>query len=336
MKRTLLSNCLLISQLFLSSAAAPRAAEASALRLLKTIPLPGVEGRFDHFALDAGRGRLFVAALGNDTLEVMDVAGARRIKSVAGLHMPTGVWYVPGTDRVYVGNGRDGSLKILRGGDYSLEKSIPDLPDADNVRFDAEAGKIYVGYGDGALAIVDTRNNNLQDRLPIKGHPESFRLETNGSRIFVNVPQARQIEVLDREQRRAVATWPLEDVQANFPMFLHEPGKRLFVGCRRPPRLLVLNTDTGARVAETTIHGDTDDLYYDAKRRRLYISCGEGFIDVVAEDGDRYPRVESIPTAPGARTSWFSPELDRYFLAVPHRGSQAAVIRVYRPAERTP
>jgi DNA-binding beta-propeller fold protein YncE len=306
--------------------------QSGTLKLIRTIPLPGVIGRFDHFAVDAKGHRLFVAALGNNTLEIVDIEAGQRLKSIAGLHKPTGVLYLASSNQIAVANGDDGTFKTFDGGSYELLKSLRGLDDADNVRFDAKAGTIYVGYGSGALAAIDAARMKQTGRIQLVAHPESFQLETQGPRIFVNVPDAKEIAVIDREKQSVVATWPMREFQANFPMALDEANHRLFIGCRKPARLVVFDTVTGKPVADIAISGDTDDLFYDAARGRLYLSCGEGFLDVVARrDADHYERIERVATASGARTSFYSPALDRLWLAVPQRGSQSAEIRAHQP-----
>jgi DNA-binding beta-propeller fold protein YncE len=307
------------------------AAEPVTLRLTKTIPLPGVNGRFDHFAEDVKGKRLFVAALGNDTLEVLDVAAGKHVRSITGLHMPTGVVFLPELNQIGVANGTDGTFKVFEGTSYELINNVRGLEDADNARFDAKTKLIYNGYGDGALAIIDSTTMKQTGNIKLAAHPESFQLETKGSRIFVNVPDAKQIAVIDREKRTVTATWPMDRFQANFPMALDEAHHRLFVGCRRPARLVVFDTATGRLVTDLPLSGDTDDLFYDGALERLYISCGEGFVDVIDQIAlDHYELRERIPTRAGARTSFFSAALNEYFVAFPKRGSQDAEIQVFQ------
>lgn len=308
------------------------AQESNTLKLTKTILLPGVKGRFDHFAIDAKGHRLFVAALGNDTLEVLDVAAGKHIKSIKGLHMPTGVVFLPEVNQIGVANGNDGTFKLFNGISYELAKSIGSLDDADNARFDPRTKLIYNGFGDGALAIIDFATMKQTGSIKLGGHPESFQLEADGPRIFVNVPDAKQVTVVDREKKSVVATWPMKEFQANFPMALDEANHRLFVGCRKPARLVVFDTTTGKPVANLAISGDTDDVFYDTALKRLYVSCGEGFVDVIDQrDADHYDLRDRIPTRAGARTSFFSAELKEFYLAVPLRGQKDAEIRVFQP-----
>jgi hypothetical protein len=307
------------------------AAEPAALKLTQTIPLPGVKGRFDHFAIDAKGRRLFAAALGNDTLEVIDLVAGKRIQSVAGMSKPTGILYLPESNQIFVANGDDGTLKILDGATLKVTKNLTGFDDADNLRFDPKTRLAYLGYADGALGVIDTAAASEVAKVPLPKHPESFQLEQGGNRIFVNVPDAKQVAVIDREKRVVIETWPMEKFRANFPMALDQTNQRLFIGCRKPARLVVLDTGIGKAVADMVIAGDIDDLFYDASHRRLYLSGGEGFLDVIAQrNADSYQMLERIPTRAGARTGFFSKDLNQFYLAVPQRGSQDAELRVFQ------
>jgi hypothetical protein len=189
---------------------------------------------------------------------------------------------------------------------------------------------IDVGYGSGALGIIDVGSGLKSGSIPLAGHPESFQLEQDGPRIFVNVPAANQIAIVDRIKKQVVSTWLLDGAHATFPMALDEANHRLFVGCRNPAKVLVYDTNTGRAVSTFSIVGDTDDLFYDTAHKHLYVTGGEGYLEVFAQESqDRYTRLQRTPTAPGARTSFFVPELSRLYIAVPHRGTQAAALQVF-------
>ncbi|HLY60102.1 MAG TPA: hypothetical protein VKV95_05005 [Terriglobia bacterium] len=308
----------------------PLAAQRDVLRQVQTIPLPHVEGRIDHMGVDVQGERLFVAALGNNTVEVLDLRANKWATRITGLKEPQGIVFVPRENKLFIANGGDGALRIFDGTTFKLLTTAQFSSDADNVRYDAGQNQIFVGYGEGALGLLDAATGRKLADIPLQGHPESFRLEESGTRIFVNVPSAdHSIAVLDRVKRSMIATWTLE-AQANFPMALDETGHRLMVVTRRPPRLIVLDSQSGKVVASEPVVGDADDVFYEAAHKRVYISGGEGFIDVFEQrDPDHYAPIAKLPTAAGARTSCFVPELNRLYLAVPHRGNQMAEIRVY-------
>src|SRR5215472_4889625 len=314
----------------LALAGTVQAAQSNALRQVQTIPLPNVEGRIDHMSVDVQGQRLFMAALGNNTLEVIDLRAGTRITSIKDLREPQGIFFVPKENRLFVANGDDGTCRVFDGSSYKLLQTVHFQSDADNVRYDATPNQIYVGYGEGALGVLDAASGKKVAETALPAHPESFRLEQSGPRVFVNLPNANHtIAVVDRAKRSVIATWQLE-AQANFPMALDEPDHRLLVVTRRPPLLVVLNAESGKQVASYPTVGDADDAFYDAAHKRVYVSGGEGFIDVFDQHGpDDYKPCGRIPTASGARTSLFVPELNRLYLAVPHRGTQMAEIRVY-------
>ncbi|MFB3922021.1 MAG: YncE family protein [Terriglobia bacterium] len=316
----------------LALAGALDAADSVALRQVQTIPLPGVEGRIDHLGVDVRGQRLFVAALGNNSLEVLDLRAGTRVRSITGLRAPQGVFFVPNENKLFVASADDGTCRIFDGNSYQLISVIRFSSDADNVRYDAAQGRIYVGYGDGALGILDAATGKKIADIDLGAHPESFRLEESGPRIFVNLPDANHtIAVVDRARRSVIATWKVEQ-QANFPMILDEPDHRLLVVTRKPARLVVLETNSGRQVASYPAVGDADDVFYDSAHKRVYISGGEGFIDIFDQQNpSQYRLAGRIATATGARTSLFVPELNRLYLAVPHRGNQPAEIRVYEP-----
>ena len=304
---------------------------AQPLRLDKTIELPDVQGRIDHLSLDLKGERLFVAALGNNTVEVIDIKGGKRAKTIVGLREPQGVRYVPDVDRLYVANGKDGSVRVFDGNSYSLLKTIDYGDDADNLRYDAEHKRIYVGYGSGALGEFDSDGNKIAD-IRLDAHPESFQLEKDSPRIYVNLPGSRKVAVVDREKHTVTATWGTGMAFSNYPMALDESDHRLFVVTRLPARLLVLDTNTGKIIQKLPAVGDCDDVFYDRTRKRIYASGGEGEISVIEQkDPDHYTELARIATVKGARTSFFSPELDRLFLAVRHEGSQSAAVKVFAP-----
>jgi DNA-binding beta-propeller fold protein YncE len=321
----------LVAALIAALSAGPALAEeVSPLKLVQTIPLPNVEGRIDHLAVDLKGQRLFVAALGNNTVEVIDLRSGTRVRSLTGLHEPQDVAFIEDLAKLFVSNGGSGALNIFDGSSLEVIGAVKFPDDADNMRLDATGSQLYVGYGDGALAIMDVKDGKQVGVVKLAAHPESFQLETVGNRIFVNVPNANQIAVIDRRQRRVLTTWALRAACANFPMALDEAHHRLFVGCRQPAKLLAFDTESGKVVASLDCAGDPDDLFYDRERRRLYVSAGAGAINVFLQrDAGHYELIAKLPTAAGARTALLVPQFSRFYLAVPHRGAQRAEVRVY-------
>ena len=307
------------------------AQNASTLKLKATIGLPGVQGRIDHFGFDAEGERLFVCALGNNTVEVLDLRKGQRIHSITGLGAPQGIAYVPQLNRIFVANDKGGSCKIYDGKSFQQISELNFKDDADNVRYDDAAKKIYVGFGTGGIAIVNAADGKQVGLFKLSAHPEAFELEQNGRRIFVNVPDARQVAVIDRDKGEVIATWKTDLAFGNFSMALDETNHRLFVGCRLPPKLVVLNTDSGDVVAKTDISSDPDEVFYDSKRHLIYVICGAGKIDIIEQtDANTYRASAKTQTANGARTGLFVPELDTLFVAVPYRGAQQPEIRAYQ------
>jgi len=315
----------LVSLLSIGAVAQPD----SPLKLTRTIALPTVTGRLDHLAFDAPRQRLYVTAPVNNTVEVVDLPAGKALDPLP-VKEPHDALLLSKPNLLYVTSGADGCVKVFDCAAERPIKTIGHLPDADNLRFDAPAGRIYVAYGDGALAMINAQTGVQTVTIPLAGHPEGFAIESLGERIFVNVPAARHIAVIQRLSREVVATWPPGTNAANFSMALDEASQRLFVACRQPPRLVVLDTKTGRRVAELETAGDVDNLFYDARRKRLYASCGEGFLEcVAAPDADHYQALPRLATARGARTCLFEEVSSQLFLAVPRRENQPAEIRVF-------
>src|SRR5215471_16397567 len=331
------ASCLTLSVLACVVAAAAQQLptdESAPLVLVRIIPIPGVAGRFDHMAVDNKGGRVFAAVYGNDSVEVLDTARGRRDRSVQeGFSKPQMVVYLPDMNRIVVSNEGDGSCKILDANTYKVIDTVKFSDDADQLRYDPSAKRVYVGYGDGAIGVFDaTTNKKIGEDFEVGAHPESFQLEENGPRIFVNLASISQIAVIDRNTRK-IEKWKLQSAGTNFPMSLDESHRRLFVAARKPARLLVLDMDTGKEIASLPGAIDTDDMSYDSDRKRIYVTSGEGFIFVYQQiDPDRYQRIAKIPTTIGARTSVYTGQVGKhnsFYLAIPARADRGAELWVY-------
>jgi DNA-binding beta-propeller fold protein YncE len=305
----------------------------STLQLEEQIPVPNVAGRLDHFTADTKRKRLIFSALGNNSVEIVDVFAGRVMHSITGVAEPQGPLYVPDVDKLFVADAGDGKLNIFDGATYTLRNSIDLGTDPDNVRYDAASKKVLVGFGedDGGVAVIDPASEKrVGDIYKTGGHPESFQVEASGSHIFVNVPdQGNVVESIDRKTG-AVTKWPLKGLRGNYAMALNEADHRLFTVTRKPPMLVVLDTQTGKEVARMRAAGECDDVYFDAGRKRIYVIGGEGFISVIEQkDPNHYELLENVPSAIGVRTGYFFSKRDRFYVGVPARGSEPAQIWTY-------
>jgi hypothetical protein len=300
------------------------------LRLEAKIPLGDVRGRIDHMAADINRHRLFVAELGNNTVGIVDVGQGKVLQVLGGQKEPQGIGYLPGTDTLYVANGGDGSLRLFQGPNYTVNGRIDFGNDADNVRVDQSNQRVVVGYGAGALAVIDGAKTNKTGEIRLPAHPEGFQLEPDAGLAYVNLPNARGIAVADLSSGKVTAIWPVGGASANFPMALNGDANQVLAVFRNPPKLGVFDKRDGSIIRMVDTCGDADDVFVDAKRHRVYVSCGAGVIDIF--DARSYERVSRLPTVSGARTSLFVPELDRLFLAVRAGGGNPAAIWVFGPA----
>jgi hypothetical protein len=300
------------------------------LRLEAKIPLGDVRGRIDHMVADINRHRLFVAELGNNTVGIVDVGQGKVLQVLGGQKEPQGIGYLPGTDTLYVANGGDGSLRLFQGPNYTVNGRIDFGNDADNVRVDQSNQRVVVGYGAGALAVIDGAKTNKTGEIRLPAHPEGFQLEPDAGLAYVNLPNARGIAVADLSSGKVTAIWPVGGASANFPMALNGDANQVLAVFRNPPKLGVFDKRDGSIVRMVDTCGDADDVFVDAKRHRVYVSCGAGVIDIF--DARSYERVSRLPTVSGARTSLFVPELDRLFLAVRAGGGNPAAIWVFGPA----
>lgn len=311
------------------------ASSAAPLVLTGAIPLENVRGRIDHFGFDPNN-RLFVSALGNNTEEVINLSTQRVVHTITGVPAPQGVVYSPETNKLFVASTK-GKLYIYDGTTFDLITMIDFHGDADNLRYDPAEKRVYVGYGEDetrAIGMLDAiTNKRLDDEFKVGAHPESFQLEKSGPNIYVNVPDLKQIVVINRKTH-ATSRWALS-LGANFPMALDEPDHRLFIASRAPSRMAVFNTDSGHVVTALPSVQDADDLYYDPVRKRIYVTGGEGYISVFQQkDADHYEFLTKVPSSLGARTAGYFGKIgkkgfDRLYVAVPARADHGAEIRIY-------
>jgi DNA-binding beta-propeller fold protein YncE len=321
---------LLAASLFWPAATDAQAASPP-LILEAKIPLGQVSGRIDHLGIDAKRQRLLVAELGNNSLGVVDLAAGKVLHRIAGLSEPQGVAYVPFADTIFVANAGDGSVRVLRAEDLTPIGRIELGDDADNVRVDAAHKRVLVDYGKGALAVIDPASLTKTADIRLKAHPEGFQIDETGTEVFVNVPDAHEVGVVDLATG-STGSLPTQGAGSNFPMAIDGEARQVLVVFRRPPNLMALSSQDGHVVAKVETCGDADDVFVDRKRHRVCVSCGEGVVDVLEANETGYRRLARVPTVSGARTSLFVPELDRLFVAVRAASNEPAAIWVFRPA----
>jgi len=315
-------------------AAASVAETAPPLILTASVPLEGVKGRFDHFA--SGKGKVFVSGLGNNTVEVIDLFQGTRVHEITGVPNPQGVIFSPEANKLFVASEK-GKVYIYDGDSFKLITTLDFDGGADNLRYDAASKRVYVGCGDSeknsAIAAVDSITNKRIDEVyKLGGEPESFQLEKSGPNIYVNVPDLKQIVAINRATKE-LTRWPVTPAQ-NFPMALDEANHRVIVGTREPATISVFDTGTGKMVASLPTVQDTDDLYYSAEHKRIYVAGREGSIWVYQQsDPDHYTLLSKVPTVLGAGTAGYfgrqGKGFDRFYLAIPAGANTNAEVRIY-------
>lgn len=314
------------------------------VRLARSMDLPGVAGagagtattgRIDHLAYDPATERLFVACVGNGSLEVLDLASGRHVASIGGLDEPQGVAVVPrpgAASRVFVACGGDGTLRAYDAASLQTSGQVVVGDDADNVRWDARTGKLYVGNGGsagGAITAVDPDTLAVATRTALAAHAEGFRLDPAGPRLFVNVPGGKvadepgTVVVANRDRGTIEASWSLRGAARNFPLAYVAERRLVLVVCRKPPLLIALDAATGDELARTPCIADADDLFFDAATGRAFVvGGGDGaesgaleVFDLPSRGGLR--RVAASPLPRGSRTGLFVPERRALYVAAP-------------------
>jgi DNA-binding beta-propeller fold protein YncE len=293
------------------------AAEEPPLERVQTIELKGPVGGLDHLALDAKRGRLFVANTINGSLDVVDLKAGKLLKQVPGQRGIRGIDYDPGSDRVFVGIGVGGICNFFDGQSYEMLKSIPLGDDADNVRYNPRTNRVYVVHADKELSVIDAKDYSVRQPIALPTSLGAFKLESSRPRMYANAKNDGVIAI-DTEQDKIIGRFSVAPSGVNAAVAIDEPNHRLFIGCRKNPALVVMDSDTGKIVASVPIPGDVDDLSFDPARKRIFASCGDGAIAVIRQlNEDSYESLGTIATVKRARTSIFNPETGHLYLAVP-------------------
>ena len=320
------SATVLVSSLALAGGGGPP------LKLVQTIELLGKAGKMDHLVVDSKGQRLFLANKVNNTLDIVDLKAGKLIKQVSGQAGVQGIAYASDLDRVYVALGTGGFCNIFDGKDYKLLKTVKFTDDADNVRYNAKTGRVYVAHAENALGVIDAKTFDIKADIKLPGSAEAFQLETGRPRLYLNVPSTSEIVVIDTDKNEIVTRYPIKSAGKNQAMAIDEANHRIFIGCRAKPMVVIMDTETGKETASVAIPGDVDDVFFDAKRKRIYASCGDGFLAVIKQvDADHYEALDKIATLKDARTSFFDAESGKLYLAVPRQpGKKGPEIHVYQ------
>ena len=325
--------------MLLAAAGGVMAQNKEPLKLVATIPLPGLkDGDFDHFAPDVDGHRLFLTDEENDKVDVLDTTSNTRIHTIEGTKAPHAILYRKDLNKLFVVEGDASAVKIYDGTTYKPLGEVKVTIDADSIAFDSATGYMYVVNGGreaktpySLISVIDTNTSKkLRDIKINNNHIEAIVLEKNGPRMFMNITGQGTVGVMDRNKSELSATWPLPaGVKSNVAMSLDEANHRLFVSAREPGKLVVLNSDTGKVIANLPAVAMVDDMVYDAKNKRIYLA-GDGFVDVFEQkDTDNYALLAKVPGSFRAKTGILVPDLNRYYLAVPHHAGKDAEVRVY-------
>jgi len=341
MRRVLLT-CLAALAISLVAYANVHAQEKEPLRLIQTIPMPNLKGRIDHMNVDVRGMRLFVAGLENGSVEVVDLQSGKWIRSIAGFQKPQGVAYVPSLNKFFVASGDDGMLRVFRSDTLGLLDSIKLDLGPNRLTYDPHRKLVYVGYGGrdagkdfGEVGIIDANTDKHIGDVQVAAHPAEVLLNKSGDILFVFVSSESKVEVIDTKNRKIVSAWPVSS-QRNGDGAFDEKTHRLFIGTRTPPEMIAMDSKSGKEVAHLPTVEGMDGVYFDAAHKRIYVSGGRGFdagyvFCYQQKDADHYETIGKIPTRPGAGTSFWSPELNRYYVAAPAHDNEQAAILVFEP-----
>lgn len=328
-----IASAILLSFLCAGSAPAQRALP---LQLQQTIPLPGVKGSFDHFAIDLATDTLFAAAKDNHTVEAVNLKTGNVIQSIAGLEKPHGLAWIAATHRLYVADGKLAQLQVYQGSPFKTSGTLKLSDDADDMVYDEQNGTLYVGHGGsnaanlGRIAVIDTKDFTLAADLPMAAHPEALDLDRQGQRVFANIADAAQVIVVDTKTNAIEDTWKLKGASDNTPMAYDAHDQILFIACRKPPVLIALDGNTGKEIGRIASNAGADDLFYDANLHRIYVITGAGDIDVYSMGVNQHlVSLGTVPTEKGAKTGLLVPSQHRLYVGIPGTSGNWAQIRVY-------
>lgn|ERR1035437_976459 len=304
------------------------------LQLTKIISLPGIKGRIDHLDINLKDQIVYIAALGSNAIEVVDLNKEKVVHSITGLDEPQGIGYIPQNHEIFIANGGNGDCYFYNAITFEKLATIHLKSDADDVRYDSADKKIYVGYGSGGIAIIDADKHKQVGDVKLPAHPEGFQIDKN--LLYVNLPGPDMIGVVDIKKLKLIGNISKNYRSGNFPMALDATGNRLFIGYRHPGKLVVMDTKTGNRISVSELTNDSDDLFYDELTKRVYVSCGGGYASLgyinifQLQSSNTYKQIANIPTRNGARTSLLVPQLNLFLVPEPSVYTHDGELMVYK------
>ena len=328
----------LVSAIVIFFAITASAQSKPPLRLLQSIPLPDLKaGDFDHFAVDLAGNRLFLTGEENHVVVVLDIRTNKLIHTIPDLDEPHSMLYLPATKQLWVVSGGDGTVKIFDSGTYALIETVKVTEGADSSAYDPAKHLFYIAAGgsDAKLAytLINIVNTSTRKKIgDIKvdsANIEAMAIEKNGPRIFANIRDKGLVGVIDREKRKVTSTWPLGELKGNTPLTFDAANHRIFVVGRKPPSLVVLDSDSGKIVATLPTAEMTDDMAFDPAGKRIYVACNDFAVVYSQKDADHYEELGRVPTGFRAKTAILVPQLKRYYVAAPRHEKEPAAVKVY-------
>jgi DNA-binding beta-propeller fold protein YncE len=337
-----MKNMLALVTLSLLGPLTMQAQQNSLLKKITTIPLPGVAGKFDHLAIDLNGNRLFAAATGNHSVEVIDLSTGKVEQSIGSLGKPHGLIWLGTSHSLFVADGSLAELLRYQGTPLKLTGTLKLSEDTDDMAYDEVTGALYVGHGGGnaanpaRIAVVDAASFTLKKNLDVASHPEGLDIDPAGNRIFANIADAAEVAVIEGASNQLTAHWKLAKAGDNVPMAYNQEANILYVSARTPANLLVIDAASGVELSRLPTGGGADDMFYDPTLRRVYVICGAGEVDVYQVEANKSMHVlGNVHTESGAKTALFVASQARLYVGIPGANGHPAEIRVYSTASAT-
>jgi DNA-binding beta-propeller fold protein YncE len=327
---------LVIYSTVLSSCKAQQTYGEEYLQLTKSISLPGIKGRIDHLDVNLKEQVVYIAAVGSNALEVVDLKSGKAIHTITGLDEPQGICYIPQHNEIFIANGGTGDCYFYNAATYEKVATVSLRSDADNIVYDSADKKIYVGYGSGGIAMISADTHKQLANVSLPAHPEGIQVDKKNSLLYVNIPGKDMVGVVDLRTLKLINNLTKNYRSGNFPMALDVAGNRLIIGYRHPGKLAIIDTRSGNKLFVTDLADDSDNLFYDEKSKRIYVSCGGGnsrlgYINIFQYlGGNNYKQLANIPTRNGARTSLYVPYLNIFIVAEPSVYSHDGELMIYK------